>query len=204
MDPDVTARYSRLMTDSQGIVAQDALRLLDLKGVAQLLDIGGGTGAFLRAVRARYPDLSLALFDLPDVVAQAALPADVARHGGSFRADPLPQGADAISLVRVLYDHADDTVAALLAKVYAALPPGGRLLVIEPMSGGAKPDPHTDVYFAVYTLAMQTGRTRSAAEIAAMLAKAGFTQISKPKAARAYVTGVIEARKPALPETRAK
>ncbi|NBB96871.1 MAG: methyltransferase domain-containing protein [Alphaproteobacteria bacterium] len=204
MDPDVTARYSRLMTDSQGIVAQDALRMVDLRGVTQLLDIGGGTGAFLRAVRDRYPDLSLALFDLPDVVAQAALPADVARHGGSFRADPLPKGADAISLVRVLYDHADDTVAALLAKVYAVLPPGGRLLVIEPMSGGAKPDPQTDVYFAVYTLAMQTGRTRSAAEIGAMLAKAGFTHVSKPKAARTYVTGVVEARKPALPKDWAK
>ncbi|MCC1481477.1 methyltransferase domain-containing protein [Roseibaca sp. Y0-43] len=204
MDPEVTARYSRLMADSQGIVAQDALRMVDLKGVGQLLDIGGGTGAFLRAVRARYPDLSLALFDLPDVVAGAALPADVARHGGSFRTDPLPQGADAISLVRVLYDHADATVAALLAKVYAALPPGGRVLVIEPMSGGAKPDPQTDVYFAVYTLAMQTGRTRSAAEIGAALAKAGFTQISTPKAARPYVTGVVEARKPALPKDRAK
>lgn len=204
MDPEVTARYSRLMADSQGIVAQDALRMVDLKGVGQLLDIGGGTGAFLRAVRARYPDLSLALFDLPDVVAGAALPADVARHGGSFRTDPLPQGADAISLVRVLYDHADATVAALLAKVYAALPPGGRVLVIEPMSGGSKPDPQTDVYFAVYTLAMQTGRTRSAAEIGAALAKAGFTQISTPKAARPYVTGVVEARKPALPKDRAK
>jgi demethylspheroidene O-methyltransferase len=204
MDPDVAARYSRLMTDSQGIVAQDALRLIDMKDVKQLLDIGGGTGAFLRAVRAHYPDIALVLFDLPDVVAGAALPADVARHGGSFRSDPLPMGADAISLVRVLYDHADETVAALLAKVYAALPPGGRVLIIEPMSGGTKPDPQTDVYFAVYTLAMQTGRTRSGAEIATMLAKAGFTGISRPKAARAYVTGVVEARKPALPKDRAK
>lgn len=204
MDAEVAARYSQLMADSQGLVAQDALRALDLRGVEQLLDIGGGTGAFLRAVRARYPDLSLALFDLPDVVAQAALPADVMRHGGSFRTDPLPRGADAISLVRVLYDHADDTVAALLASVYAALPPGGRVLVVEPMSGGAKPDPQTDVYFAVYTLAMQTGRTRSASEIGAMLAKAGFIRISTPKASRAYVTGVIEACKPALPKDRAK
>lgn len=197
MDPDVAARYSRLMSDSQGLVAQDALRLLDLRGVAQLLDVGGGTGAFLRAVRARYPDVSLALFDLADVVAQAALPADVVRHGGSFRSDPLPKGADAISLVRVLYDHADDTVAALLASVYAALPPGGRVLIVEPMSGGTRPDPQTDVYFAVYTLAMQTGRTRSAVEIGTALAKAGFIGISAPKSARSYVTSVVEARKPA-------
>jgi hypothetical protein len=59
--------------------------------------------------------------------------------GGSFRTDALPFGADAISLVRVLYDHSDDTVRMLLAKVHAALPDGGRLIVAEPMSGGQTP-----------------------------------------------------------------
>lgn len=197
MDPDVTARYSRLMADSQTLVADEALAHVSLKGASKLLDVGGGTGAFLRAVRARYPDLALALFDLPDVVAQAALPANVARHGGSFRTDPLPVGADVISLVRVLYDHADATVTALLAKVHAALPPGGRVLIIEPMSGGARPDPQTDVYFAVYTLAMQTGRTRSADEIATLLQAAGFEAVSKASGKRPYLARAIEARKPA-------
>lgn len=196
MDPEVTARYSHLMAESQRMVADAALAQLSLKGVRKLLDVGGGTGMFLRAVRARYPAISLALFDLPDVVAQAALPADVARHGGSFRADPLPEGADAISLVRVLYDHSDDTVRAVLAKVHAALPSGGRLLVIEPMSGGAKPDAQTDVYFSVYTLAMQTGRTRSAAEITDLLKQAGFADSKIYSADKPFVTCVLEARKP--------
>jgi demethylspheroidene O-methyltransferase len=195
MDPAVTARYSHLMAESQRMVADAALAQISLKGVRRLLDVGGGTGAFLRAVRARYPGLDLALFDLPDVVAQAALPANVARHGGSFRTDPLPQGADAISLVRVLYDHSDDTARALLAKVHAALPSGGRLLVIEPMSGGAKPDPQTDVYFAVYTLAMQTGRTRSAAELSQLLMQAGFSDIKPYHADKPFVTSVLEARR---------
>jgi demethylspheroidene O-methyltransferase len=195
MDPATTARYSHLMADSQRMVAAEALAHLDLRDVARLMDVGGGTGAFLRAVRARWPDVQLALFDLPDVVAQAALPADVARHGGSFRADDLPKGADAISLVRVLYDHADDTVRGLLARVHAALPPGGRVLIVEPMSGGARPDPQTDVYFSVYTLAMGTGRTRSAAEISALLRAAGFEAISTPSTRKPYVTSVLTARK---------
>ena len=38
---------------------------------------------------------------------------------------PCPTGADAISLVRVLYDHDDATVARLLAPVHAALPRAG-------------------------------------------------------------------------------
>ena len=196
MDPAQTARYSRLMAESQGLVAQEALAHLSLKGTQKLLDVGGGTGVFLRAVRTRYPQIELALFDLPDVVAQATLPADITRHGGSFRSDPLPQGADTISLVRVLYDHSDDTVRALLANVFAALPPGGRVLIIEPMSGGVRPDPQTDVYFSVYTLAMQTGQTRSSARISALLSEAGFQEISHEHADRPYITCVLTASKP--------
>jgi len=195
-DPETAARYSRLMADSQTLVAEETLAQVPLAGIKHLMDVGGGTGAFLRAVRARAPGLRLTLFDLPAVVAAAALPADVARVGGSFRDDPLPQGADAISLVRVLYDHADATVAALLASVHAALPPGGLLILSEPMSGGARPDPQTDVYFSVYTLAMQTGRTRSAGEISGLLAAAGFVSTRKYSAQRPFVTCAMTARKP--------
>jgi demethylspheroidene O-methyltransferase len=191
-DPAITAMYSGLMADSQGLVASDTLGLVDFRPIRHLMDVGGGTGAFLRAVGAAHPHLAMTLFDLPAVVAGATgLGPRVTVHPGSFRDDPLPVGADAISLVRVLYDHADSTVSALLAKVYAALPVGGRLIVSEPMSGGAKPDPATDVYFALYTLAMQTGRTRSAAEIAGMLHKTGFSHVSTHAGFRPFVTSVV-------------
>ncbi len=193
-DRDVAARYSRLMAESQALVAEDTLAQVSLSGITHLLDVGGGTGAFLRAVRARAPGLRLGLFDLPEVVAQAALPADVARLGGSFREGVPATGADAISLVRVLYDHADETVAGLLASVHAALPAGGRLILSEPMSGGARPDPQTDVYFSVYTLAMQTGRARTAAEISALLRAAGFVSIRKCRSFRPFVASVITAQ----------
>ena len=196
-DPALAARYSRLMSDSQGLVAADTLRLVELKGATHLMDIGGGTGAFLRAVAARYPEVRLTLFDLPAVVSGAAAMPQMTVHPGSFRDDPLPQGADVISLIRVLYDHADATVLSLLAKVRAALPPGGRLIISEPMSGGARPDPATDIYFAVYTLAMQTGRTRSAAELSAMLAASGFVAIRALPGPRPFVTSVVTAEVPA-------
>lgn len=202
-DPGLAERYSQLMTDSQTLVAEDTLRLVDLSRVRHLMDVGGGTGAFLAAVGAAHPGPSLTLFDLPAVVsgaaarfAQAGLTSRAAIRAGSFRDDPLPRGADAISLVRVLYDHADTTVSALLYAVFEALPPGGRIIVSEPMSGGAKPDRATDIYFALYTLAMQTGRTRSGAELAGLLQKAGFTAIRQRPGFRPYVTSCVEAVKP--------
>ena len=88
--------------------------------------------AFFEAIDLPY------LFDLPVVLpganarlGAAGLTQRVTLHPGSFRDDPLPEGADAISLIRVLYDHADATVAALLARVQERLPAGGRLVVAQ-------------------------------------------------------------------------
>lgn len=199
-DPAAAATYSQLMADSQALVAEDTLAAVDLRGVDLLMDVGGGTGAFLSAALAARPGLRGILFDLPAVVAPATARFAAARQAdrtrvipGSFRDDPLPQGADAISLVRVLYDHDTDTVRALLRAVHGALPPGGRLIVSEPMTGGDRPERAGDAYYAIYCLAMQTGRARAAAEIADLLAEAGFARIAAHRPRRAYVTSVIEA-----------
>ena len=205
MAPDVAETYSDLMAQSLDLVAQDTLRMIDLSGIETHMDVGGGSGAWLEAVGRRYPDLNLVLFDLPEVAPTARPRFDAAGFGararietGSFKTDPVPSGADAISLVRVLYDHSDDTVAQLLAKCHAALPEDGRLIITEPMLGGAKPDPAGDVYFALYTLAMQTGKTRSVQDISALCNAAGFDVVATPKPLRPFVTGCLHARKRSL------
>ncbi len=197
-DPRTTATYSQLMADSQVLVADDTLTVASLSGCAHILDVGGGTGAFLAAVGAAHPDLQMTLFDLPAVAPAAAERFESAGLSerteivtGSFRDDPLPRGSDVISLVRVLYDHADDTVIALLRSAFDALPAGGRIVVSEPMTGGDTPQRAGDAYFALYCMAMRTGRARSQAQIAALLAQAGFAQIQTPKAPRPFITSVV-------------
>lgn len=203
MAPDVAATYSDLMAQSQILVAEDTLRAVDFKSSEILLDVGGGSGAFLEAVGEMHTGLDLMLFDLPEVApsaearfARAGMSGRTTIHSGSFRNDALPEGADVISLIRVLYDHSDETVTDLLAKCFAALPAGGRLVISEPMSGGAVPERAGDAYFALYTMAMRTGKARSAAEIALLCENAGFSDISCPKPRRAFVTGCVEAKKP--------
>lgn len=202
-DPETARVYSELMAQSQTLVADEALRVLDLRNVDTLLDVGGGTGAFLTAAGRKNPSLNLHLFDLSVVIDGARARFDAAGlsdrakiTGGSFRTDPLPRGADAISLIRVLYDHGDDTVAMLLAKAYEALPKGGRIIISEPMSGGARPNRPGDAYFGLYCMAMGTGRARSAADIGDHLAAAGFAGIAQRPTARPFITSVVEARKP--------
>lgn len=85
-------RYSHLMAATQALVAEDTLDAVPLAGVRQLMDVGGGTGAFLRAVHARHPGLALTLYDLPAVVAGAQLPPGARVVPGSFRDGALPPG----------------------------------------------------------------------------------------------------------------
>lgn len=202
VDPEVAATYSELMADSQTLVAEEALAHLDLSKTKTLLDVGGGTGVFLAAAGQAYPTLNLHLFDLPAVIDPATarferegLSSRVDITGGSFRTQSLPNCADTISLVRVLYDHADETVAMLLTKAHAALPSGGRLIVAEPMSGGDTPTRPGDAYFGLYCMAMRTGKARSAAEISTHLTNAGFQGVRIVKTGRPFVTGMVCATK---------
>jgi demethylspheroidene O-methyltransferase len=143
------------------------------------------------------------LLDLPDVIPAAhrhilesGLENRCQLTSGSFRENDLPKGADAISLIRVLFDHEDEVVADLLRKSCEALPAGGRLIISEPMSGGARPDLAGDVYFSFYTMAMGTGRVRSGKRIAEMCEASGFTRVKLPNAFRPYVTSTLVCRKP--------
>lgn len=203
MSPEAAERYTDLMARSQVLVAADTLRMVSLNGIKCLLDVGGGSGAFLTAALKSQKKLKALWVDLPDVApaAEAHLSKEglrerVVLHPGSFRDAPLPSDADAISLIRVLYDHADDTVRDLLVKVLAALPPGGRLIISEPMSGGARPERAGDVYFAFYTMAMGTGRARSQERIMELAAEAGFEDLRAPSPLRPFVTSVVTAVKP--------
>ncbi|MDJ0825336.1 MAG: methyltransferase [Rhodobacter sp.] len=205
-DPQTAQTYSDLMADSQLLVAEDVLQTVSFRGVSHLMDVGGGTGAFLAAVGAAHPGLTMTLFDLPVVVpgaearfATAGIADRVRVVPGSFRDDPLPPGADAISLIRVLYDHEDDTIVALLSQVRAVLPSDGLLVVAEPMLGGVTPDRAGDAYFAFYCMAMRTGRTRSADQIAELLRAAGFTGIETPRPRRPFVASVVTARAGSTP-----
>ena len=201
---DNAERYSDLMAKSQALVAEDTLRAVSLHGANTLMDVGGGSGVFVSEALNRHRHLRASLVDLPEVtpaaesrLAQAGLLDRVTLHPGSFRDTSLPKGADNISLIRVLYDHDDATVRDLLAKVFDALPRGGRLIVSEPMAGGGRPERAGDVYFAFYTMAMGTGRARSPERIAALCEEVGFDRSAAPSAQRPYVTRVLTFVKPA-------
>jgi demethylspheroidene O-methyltransferase len=195
------AGYSALMAASQPLVAEEVLGAYDLRRHRRLLDVGGGEGVFLCAAGAAAPDLRLVLFDLPAVAERAAarlaaagLAGRASAVGGDFLLDPLPGGADVVSLVRVLHDHDDGGALAVLRAARRALPPGGTLLLAEPMSGTPGAEPVGEAYFGFYLLAMGRGRPRTPGETGALLRAAGFDGVRARPTRTPLLTSVLTAR----------
>ncbi len=177
------AAYTRLMAESQPLVAADVLAAYRFDRHHCLMDLGGGDGTFLIAAAAQASTSRLVLFDLPAVAerararfAEARLSARAQAIGGDFHTGELPGGADVITLIRVIHDHDDAAALAILRAARRALPPGGTLLLAEPMAGtqGAE---SVEAYFAFYLLAMGSGRPRRPADLSELLHQAGFSDV---------------------------
>jgi demethylspheroidene O-methyltransferase len=198
---DAVAPYTALMSASQPMISQQVLAAYSFRDHRCLLDIGGGDGAFLSAVAAASPKLRCVLFDLPAVADRASerfrkegLSSRAVAIGGSFLTGHLPEGADIVSLVRVIHDHDDDAVMTLLRAVRRVLPAHGTLLIAEPLSGTRGAETIGDAYFAFYLLAMGSGRPRTFERLTAMLQAAGFTDVARRRSGMPLLTSVLSAK----------
>lgn len=179
----------------------DVLAGYDLAGVGTVVDLGGGTGALLAHLLSGYPDLRGVLVELPDAaepartaLAEAGLADRVEVVAGSFFTR-VPPGADRYVLARVLHNWDDLRVVELLRLVRAAMPAGGRLLVVEELL--PEPGPGSGALAAAMVdllmLVTLEGRDRTEGEYRQLLAEAGFRVVGGTPAPRAGVEGLIEA-----------
>ena len=197
-DAESARTYSALMSESQGMIAEQVLEAYSFKNCQSLLDIGGGNGTFAIAVAKRWPHLKITLADLPDVVPlaekhiqQAGLAGRIQTQRLDFKKQTIPASYDAVSLVRVLHDHDDETVHQLLASVRQSLSPGKRIVVAEPLAGSDRSGRLNDTYFSIYLLAMGQGRPRTFATLSSFLSGAGFDHIRRHRTSMPLVTSVI-------------
>ena len=141
-------------------------------------DIGGSHGDLLLAMLEHHPEARGILFDLPHTVAQAegfigASPhADrVSLVGGSFF-EQVP-AADLYLLKQILHDWDDEECVAILKTIRKAIPPGGRVAVIDHVLAEV-PTPSEGLTTDIAMMIWDTGRERRLSEFAALFEAAGF------------------------------
>lgn len=162
--------------DAPAIAAGYPFGELDL-----VCDVAGGKGALLSEILRRHPRPRGVLLDEAAVLAEA--PAFLAGRGVAGRVtcqagsifEAVPEGCDAYLLKDVLHDWDDAACLRILASCRRAARRGARVLVAEVLlerAEASSPGALADVQMMTVC---EQGRQRSAAELQALLARAGFT-----------------------------
>ncbi|MFG1707743.1 methyltransferase [Nonomuraea sp. M3C6] len=133
--PELGASFDALMGPvGHGEFDPEILPGGDWDGVAEVVDVGGGTGAALAAILRARPGVKGTLVELPATAARAAesfaaAGLSVTVVGGSFY-DPLPAGKDVYLVRKVLNDLPDREALALLRRCAQAAGASGRVVVV--------------------------------------------------------------------------
>lgn len=177
------------------------LEQVDLSPFRRLLDVGGNAGGYAIAILDRYPKLAATIFDLEAVqpiarerLRQAGLESRCTFVAGSFFDDVLPRGHDVLLLSSILHDWDDDDCRAILGNCFAALEPGGTVVVTEPMLAEDCTGPDHPSASGL-TMAMLGGENRTRSRVCELLGEAGFEDCwQSPLGPQ---NSVVTARKPA-------
>jgi len=188
------------------IAAPLAARIVDLvkPGASRrLLDVGGASGTYTLAFLAASPEMRATLFDRAPVVElarqrlrDAGVLDRVTLVPGDFYSDALPGGHDLVFVSAIIHQNNPVQNLDLFRKAFAALEPGGRIVVRDHVLSPDRTAPLSGALFAVNMLAVYSGgNSYTLAEIADALTQAGFHQVRQIHP-DAHMDGLVEAYKP--------
>ncbi|MBQ0855081.1 class I SAM-dependent methyltransferase [Streptomyces sp. BH-SS-21] len=179
-DGTVIARSSLAL---QGMVREAVDRHLERATPVRLLEIGCGTGAYVRHAAGLNPRLTALAVDLqPEVAARAA--ANMAEWGltdrvetrqGDLRTLELQPQFDLVTLHNNIYYFPEAERVEVLERARSFLAPGGRLLLTSSCQGGGNAG--LDVLNLWFEYADFGGPLPREDELVAQLEKAGFTDV---------------------------
>jgi len=169
----------------------------------QLLDVGGGSGAYcIEAVR-RHPQFNAMLFDTTPVleiakrkIAEAGLSAQIATVSGDFFTEELPRGSDTILLSMILHDWGPNKNRTILRKCFDALPPGGAIIISELMMDDDKCGPPPAALMSMMMIIAAEGRNYTWTEYEEWLRETGFVRYKRTPLDSPGANGILVAHKP--------
>jgi SAM-dependent methyltransferase/predicted transcriptional regulator len=156
-----------------------------LSSFNKLLDIGGGSGAYIIAFLQKNLQLKAIIFDLEGVIpiAQEKIKEEnlqdrVSLVTGDFYQDELPTGCDIALLSAIIHQNSPNQNYELYQKIYRALDPAGVLLIRDHIMGNSRTKPPAGALFAINMLVnTPAGDTYTFGEVKDALEMVGFIDV---------------------------
>ena len=163
--------------------AEKVAAALDLGCSRHLLDLGGGPGTYAITFCRLHPQLSAAVFDLPQViegitagqVAAAGLQGRISLLKGDYLKDDIGSGYDLVLISNIIHSLGERGNRTLIGKAFRALIPGGRIVVKDFLLDENRVTPPFASMFAVNMLTgTAEGGCYTYEEVRGYLRDAGF------------------------------
>ncbi|MGB7180479.1 MAG: methyltransferase [Burkholderiaceae bacterium] len=177
---------AKLYSDSQHAgslgPARTLARSLDMSDASQMLDVGGGTGAYAITMCEANPELQATVIDFPNVadlgeqyVADAGLEDRVTYLAGDLLDTQWPNGQDVVLMSYIFSSVPGERIAGLVEQAADVLKPGGRLIVHDFMVDADRSGPKlASLWQFQHTAFNPHARSVSTDWAAATLSNAGF------------------------------
>lgn len=175
--------FIRGMHNISIIKAEEVIKAIDLTGVKNALDLGGGPGTY--CIELSKKGISTTLFDQPETIKIAkdiikeTKTKDIELLGGDFFADDIGSGYDLVFISQVLHAFSEEDCIYIIKKAKDALNDGGRIIIQEFYINKKRTYPANSALFSINMLVnTDGGRCYSSPEIKKWLSAAGFKKIS--------------------------
>jgi len=168
-------------------LAKKVANNFNLSRFKRLLDIGGASGTYTIAFLRNNPTMKAVIFDLKHVIPMAmkklkeeGFDNRVELIAGDFYKDELPKGCDLALLSAIIHQNSPKNNLNLYKKIYAALNPGGTVLIRDHIMDESRTKPASGAMFAINMLVFRHGGdTYTFPEVKAGLEQVGFTDVKQ-------------------------
>ena len=176
---------------------------VDFGTARRVMDVGGGSGAVSIALCRAYPQLEAVVVDQAPVTAKTAAHIEAAglhdritTWPANVFESPLPDRCDTAVVANVLHDFSPVRAREILGRVATALPPGGRVVILEIVPDEERRSPPLAVAFSVAMIVNTAGGdAHTVSQYRAWLEEAGLTGVVVTPIPGRMVTTAIEARR---------
>ena len=178
----IAAMHMRALQQAPSVV-----RLLDLKGVKRVLDVGGGSGIFSMAFVRATKGIRSVVFDLPNVVSLTRRYIEAEHLGdvigtaeGDYTSDSLGGEFDLVFLSAIIHSNSPRTNKVLFKKAFDALNPKGQLVVSDFIMDDDRVSPRAGAFFSLNMLVgTREGDTYTESEVRSWMEEAGFKAVRR-------------------------